>query len=102
LKSDEANKWKPTCDNKETGTKTWTCSDVSSLSLKTIKEKFDSLNKVEVVWRDINFDKLMAITKDFGELMKRMQNENTGIVIEEMKILQKFPDNYDEFNKCIF
>jgi len=69
--------------------------------LKTITEKFDSLKKVEVVWKDINYEKLMALTTDFEKVMNRMQSENTGLVIEEMKILKVFPDSGDEFNKRV-
>jgi len=101
LNADVTNKWKITSDNKENGTKTWTCSDVKSLLLKTITEKLDSLKKVEVVWKDINYEKLMALTTDFEKVMNRMQSENTGLVIEEMKTLKVFPDSGDEFNKRV-
>jgi len=102
LQTEDTAKWKQTHDNKEVNTKAWSCSDVASLKLKTITAQLDLLRKVEVVWNGINFDKLMHIVADFETVMKRMQKENSGIVIEEIRTLKKFPDEKDIFNKQVW
>jgi len=102
LQTEVTNKWKLSSDNKDTGNKLWICNDASSMFLKTITEKLDNIKKVEVFWKDINFEKLMAIITDFEKVMKRMQTENSGIVFEEMKTLKVFPDTEYEFNKRVW
>jgi len=69
--------------------------------LKTFAELVPSLKRVETTWKEVNFEKLIGITSDFENMLERMRSENTGIVIEEIRIIKSFPNVGDEFNKAI-
>jgi len=63
-----------------------------------VKEKITKLQKVECVWGDINYDKFIAgvIILDMAKMMDQFKSQNSGIVVEEMKMLHRFTDDTDE------